>query len=61
MFDRRRGDGDVQGLRDRIIARYNAKTGSDASATHGPLIEALLEELLAPEPEPSLGREEVQS
>jgi len=33
-------------LRDRAIARYDAKTGSNSAATHGPLIEAILEVLL---------------
>ena len=53
MFDRWRSVEDRQGLRDRIIARYNAKTGSDAGATHGPLVEAILEELLPEEPAPA--------
>jgi hypothetical protein len=36
-------------LRKRIIARFDERTGSNSDATHGPLVEAILDALLPDE------------
>jgi hypothetical protein len=45
MFDRHPTRKDLADLRDRIIARFNDKTGSNAHAHHAPLVDSILEEL----------------
>ena len=52
---------ELHAMRDRIIARFDDKTASNSAAVHGPLVEAILEELLHVEEPAAPADQAVQS